>query len=161
MSEASVVACCFSPCGQMFVTGCTRGDLKLWDMDVNLLHAEKDAHDMGVTCCSFAPQFQISGCSVCKGSFQPKRFPSCSRQCLNMLDLSIYDFRFSFFFCLPPIQTKEINYILVCMIIQLVQWINYFCTWFVYEKSGIVQSSNNFDNLKKLLKNQLSYKLKY
>ena len=76
-----------------------------------------------------------------------------------MLDLSIYDFRFSFFFCLPPIQTKEINYILVCMIIQLVQWINYFCTWFVYEKSGIVQSSNNFDNLKKLLKNQLSYKL--
>lgn len=59
VSEASVVACCFSPCGQMFVTGCTRGDLKLWDTDVNLLHSEKDAHDLGVTCCSFAPQFEV------------------------------------------------------------------------------------------------------
>uniref|UniRef100_A0A4W6FRH3 WD repeat, SAM and U-box domain-containing protein 1 n=1 Tax=Lates calcarifer TaxID=8187 RepID=A0A4W6FRH3_LATCA len=52
VSEASVVACCFSPCGQFFVTGCTHGDLKLWDVDVSLLHAEKDAHDLGVTCCS-------------------------------------------------------------------------------------------------------------
>uniref|UniRef100_A0A4W6FR40 WD repeat, SAM and U-box domain-containing protein 1 n=1 Tax=Lates calcarifer TaxID=8187 RepID=A0A4W6FR40_LATCA len=59
VSEASVVACCFSPCGQFFVTGCTHGDLKLWDVDVSLLHAEKDAHDLGVTCCSSAPQFRV------------------------------------------------------------------------------------------------------
>uniref|UniRef100_A0A3Q3EJZ0 WD repeat, SAM and U-box domain-containing protein 1 n=1 Tax=Labrus bergylta TaxID=56723 RepID=A0A3Q3EJZ0_9LABR len=63
--NASVVACCFSPCGQMFVTGCTYGDLKLWDvMDMNLLHAEKDTHDLGVACCSFAQQFKIDGCCV-------------------------------------------------------------------------------------------------
>lgn len=62
VSEASVVACCFSPCGQMFVTGCTHGDLKLWDTDVNLLSSEKDAHDLGVTCCRFAPQFNVGEC---------------------------------------------------------------------------------------------------
>uniref|UniRef100_A0A8C6V0V6 WD repeat, SAM and U-box domain-containing protein 1 n=1 Tax=Neogobius melanostomus TaxID=47308 RepID=A0A8C6V0V6_9GOBI len=27
--EASVVACCFSPCSQLFVSGCTHGDLRL------------------------------------------------------------------------------------------------------------------------------------
>lgn len=59
VSEASVVACCFSPCGQMFMTGCTYGDLKLWDVDVSLLHAEKDAHDLGVACCRFASQFTV------------------------------------------------------------------------------------------------------
>ncbi|KAM4609161.1 WD repeat, SAM and U-box domain-containing protein 1 [Polymixia lowei] len=64
VSEASVVACCFSPCGQMFATGCTRGDIKLWDVDVSQLHVEKDAHDLGVTCCSFAPQYKIDGCCV-------------------------------------------------------------------------------------------------
>ncbi|XP_038576354.1 WD repeat, SAM and U-box domain-containing protein 1-like isoform X2 [Micropterus salmoides] len=64
VSEASVVACCFSPCGQMFVTGCTYGDLKLWDVDVCLLHAEKDAHDLGVTCCSFTDQLKVGGCCV-------------------------------------------------------------------------------------------------
>ncbi|KAG7227522.1 hypothetical protein INR49_005337, partial [Caranx melampygus] len=64
VSEASVVACCFSPCSQFFVTGCTHGDLKLWDVDISLLHAEKDAHDLGVTCCSSAPQFEVDGCCV-------------------------------------------------------------------------------------------------
>lgn len=44
----------------MFVTGYTRGDLKLWDAYTSLLHAEKDAHDLGVTCCCFAPQFIVS-----------------------------------------------------------------------------------------------------
>lgn len=62
VSEASVVACCFSPCGQMFVTGCTHGDLKLWDADVNLLCSERDAHDLGVTCCCFAPHFNVGEC---------------------------------------------------------------------------------------------------
>ncbi|CAN9497805.1 unnamed protein product [Ophioblennius macclurei] len=64
VSEASVVACCFSPCGQMFVTGCTHGNLKLWDLDINLLHEEKDAHDLGVTCCSVASQFEVDDCCV-------------------------------------------------------------------------------------------------
>ncbi|XP_071329690.1 WD repeat, SAM and U-box domain-containing protein 1-like isoform X2 [Trachinotus anak] len=64
VSEASVVACCFSPCGQFFVTGCTHGDLKLWAVDISLLHAEKDAHDLGVTCCSAAPQLEVDGCCV-------------------------------------------------------------------------------------------------
>uniref|UniRef100_A0A3B4V6P1 WD repeat, SAM and U-box domain-containing protein 1 n=1 Tax=Seriola dumerili TaxID=41447 RepID=A0A3B4V6P1_SERDU len=64
VSEASVVACCFSPCGQFVVTGCTNGDLKLWDVDISLLHAEKDAHDLGVTCCSAASQLEVDGCCV-------------------------------------------------------------------------------------------------
>ncbi|XP_040003793.1 WD repeat, SAM and U-box domain-containing protein 1-like [Xiphias gladius] len=64
VSEASVVACCFSPCGQFFVTGCTHGDLKLWDVDISILHIVKDAHDLGVTCCSTAPQFEVDGCRV-------------------------------------------------------------------------------------------------
>ncbi|XP_035531878.1 WD repeat, SAM and U-box domain-containing protein 1-like [Morone saxatilis] len=64
VSEDSVVACCFSPCSQMFVTGCTHGDLKLWDTDISVLHAEKDAHDLGVACCKFAPQFNVDGCCV-------------------------------------------------------------------------------------------------
>ncbi|XP_074550386.1 WD repeat, SAM and U-box domain-containing protein 1-like [Halichoeres trimaculatus] len=64
-SEASVVACCFSPCGQVFVSGCTKGDLKLWDVtDMRVLHVQKDAHDMGVTCCSAAQRFQVDGCRV-------------------------------------------------------------------------------------------------
>ncbi|KAM7380596.1 hypothetical protein PAMP_003879 [Pampus punctatissimus] len=64
VSEASVTASCFSPCSQMFVTGCTHGDIRLWDVDISLLHAEKDAHDLGVTCCNFAPQFKINDCCV-------------------------------------------------------------------------------------------------
>ncbi|XP_034042557.1 LOW QUALITY PROTEIN: WD repeat, SAM and U-box domain-containing protein 1-like [Thalassophryne amazonica] len=62
VGEDSVVACCFSPCGQMFVTGCSRGDLKLWDLGTSLLYAVKDAHDLGVTCCSFAPHFKVDDC---------------------------------------------------------------------------------------------------
>ncbi|KAM6985022.1 WD repeat, SAM and U-box domain-containing protein 1 [Aplochiton taeniatus] len=61
VSEASVVACCSSPCGQMFVTGCSNGDVKLWDMDMELLHAQRHAHDLGVTCCHFAPQYKLDG----------------------------------------------------------------------------------------------------
>ncbi|AWP13051.1 putative WD repeat SAM and U-box domain-containing protein 1-like [Scophthalmus maximus] len=64
VSEASVVACCFSPCGQFFVTGCTNGDLKLWDVDFSLLLAERDAHDLGVACCSSAPHLGLDGCCV-------------------------------------------------------------------------------------------------
>uniref|UniRef100_A0A3B3XEB7 WD repeat, SAM and U-box domain-containing protein 1 n=1 Tax=Poecilia mexicana TaxID=48701 RepID=A0A3B3XEB7_9TELE len=62
--EASIVACSFSPCSQVFVTGCTHGDLKLWDDHISLLLAQKDAHDLGVTCCSFAPHFKIEDSCV-------------------------------------------------------------------------------------------------
>ncbi|KAK7938512.1 hypothetical protein WMY93_001838 [Mugilogobius chulae] len=64
VSEASVMACCFSPCSQMFVTGSTHGDLRLWGVDGSALCVQKDAHDLGVTCCSFAPQFKVDGCCV-------------------------------------------------------------------------------------------------
>jgi WD40 repeat protein len=55
-----MVACSFTPCGQMFVTGSTYGDLRLWDLDMNQLHAEKNTHDLGVTCCCFGPKI-LSG----------------------------------------------------------------------------------------------------
>nr|XP_057938183.1 WD repeat, SAM and U-box domain-containing protein 1-like [Doryrhamphus excisus] len=64
VSEASVVACCFSPCGHKVATGCSLGDLQIWDVDNSLLHAEKNAHDLGVTCCTFAPQFEIEDSHV-------------------------------------------------------------------------------------------------
>ncbi|XP_021452728.1 WD repeat, SAM and U-box domain-containing protein 1 isoform X4 [Oncorhynchus mykiss] len=64
VTEATVMACCFTPCGQMFVTGCTSGDIKVWDLDMKQLYAERDAHDMGVACCHFAPQFDIDFSSV-------------------------------------------------------------------------------------------------
>uniref|UniRef100_A0A3B3ZT60 WD repeat, SAM and U-box domain-containing protein 1 n=1 Tax=Periophthalmus magnuspinnatus TaxID=409849 RepID=A0A3B3ZT60_9GOBI len=59
---ASVAACCFSPCAQMFVTGSTHGTLRLWGVDGSILCVQKDAHDLGVTCCSFAPQFTVGTC---------------------------------------------------------------------------------------------------
>lgn len=64
VSEASVVACCFSPCSMMFATGCTHGDLRLWGVDGSALCVQKDAHDLGVTCCSFASQFKVDDCSL-------------------------------------------------------------------------------------------------
>lgn len=64
VSESSVVACCFSPCSQMFVSGCTSGDLRLWGVDGTSLHVQKDAHDLGVTCCSFASQFEVDDRSL-------------------------------------------------------------------------------------------------
>ena len=42
------------------MTGSTYGDLRLWDLKMNQLHAEKNAHDLGVTCCAFAPEI-LSG----------------------------------------------------------------------------------------------------
>ncbi|KAI1899207.1 hypothetical protein AGOR_G00059390 [Albula goreensis] len=61
VNEAIVGACSFSPCGQMFVTGTSYGDVRVWDLQLNQLHAEKDAHDLGVTCCHFASQIDIEG----------------------------------------------------------------------------------------------------
>ncbi|XP_030614265.1 WD repeat, SAM and U-box domain-containing protein 1 isoform X2 [Archocentrus centrarchus] len=66
-----MVACSFSPCSQVFMTGSTYGDLRLWDLHMNQLHAEKNAHDLGVSCCTFAPgilsggqvvQFRLASC---------------------------------------------------------------------------------------------------
>ncbi len=56
VADTSIVACSFTPCGQMFITGSTYGDLRLWDLNMTHLHAEKNAHDLGVSCCQFAPQ---------------------------------------------------------------------------------------------------------
>ncbi|KAJ8352244.1 hypothetical protein SKAU_G00237200 [Synaphobranchus kaupii] len=62
-NEASIVACSFTPCGQMFATGSTYGDIRVWDLELNSLHSEKNAHDLGVTCCQFAPMIQNVGYS--------------------------------------------------------------------------------------------------
>ncbi|KAJ8350215.1 hypothetical protein SKAU_G00253450 [Synaphobranchus kaupii] len=61
VNEDSVVACSVSPCGQMFVTGSTNGDLGIWSLEANQIHAERNAHDLGVTCCHFASQIHIEG----------------------------------------------------------------------------------------------------
>lgn len=37
------------------MTGSTYGDLRLWNLDMKQLEAEKNAHDLGVTCCTFSP----------------------------------------------------------------------------------------------------------
>lgn len=59
--DTTMVACSFTPCSQMFMTGSTYGDLRLWDLHMNQLHKEKNAHDLGVTCCTFAPNILSSG----------------------------------------------------------------------------------------------------
>lgn len=64
MNDTTMVACSFSPCSQVFVSGSTYGDMRLWDLDMNQLHAEKNAHDLGVTCCTFAPSI-LSGDNHC------------------------------------------------------------------------------------------------
>lgn len=60
VSDATMVACSFSPCSQMFMTGSTYGDLRLWDVRLKQLHKENNAHDLGVTCCAFAPDILSS-----------------------------------------------------------------------------------------------------
>lgn len=55
VSDTTLVACSFSPCSQVFMTGSTYGDLRLWNLDMKQLVAEKNAHDLGVTCCTFSP----------------------------------------------------------------------------------------------------------
>ncbi|XP_048094299.1 WD repeat, SAM and U-box domain-containing protein 1-like isoform X1 [Alosa alosa] len=47
----------------MFVTGCTGGDLKIWDLDLVQLHAQKVAHDLGVSCCQCDPIAHV-GCRM-------------------------------------------------------------------------------------------------
>ncbi|XP_035248761.1 WD repeat, SAM and U-box domain-containing protein 1-like isoform X1 [Anguilla anguilla] len=61
VDEASLVACSVSPCGQIFVTGSTNGDLRIWNLEAKQLHAERNAHDLGVTCCHFSSQIHIEG----------------------------------------------------------------------------------------------------
>lgn len=67
VNDTTMVACSFSPCSQMFMTGSTYGDLRLWDLRMNQLHAEKNAHDLGVSCCTFAPSI-LSGENCCCAS---------------------------------------------------------------------------------------------
>lgn len=59
--DTTLVACSFTPCSQFFMSGSTYGDLRLWDLNMNQLLAEKDAHDLGVTCCKFAPDILAGG----------------------------------------------------------------------------------------------------
>ncbi|XP_067109885.1 LOW QUALITY PROTEIN: WD repeat, SAM and U-box domain-containing protein 1-like [Osmerus mordax] len=61
ISEATVLALRFSPTGLVFVTGCSYGDIKLWDVDMRLLFTEKYAHNLCVACCQFAAQNEIEG----------------------------------------------------------------------------------------------------
>ncbi|KAM9765174.1 WD repeat, SAM and U-box domain-containing protein 1 isoform 2-T6 [Menidia menidia] len=75
VSDTTMVAACFSPCGQMFATGSTYGDLRLWDLSMNQLHAEKNAHDLGVSGCHFAPAI-LSG-----GQLVQFRLASCGQDC--------------------------------------------------------------------------------
>ena len=56
VNDATVVALSFSPCGQALASGSTYGDLRLWDLNMNQVFAEKNAHDLGVTCCCFSPR---------------------------------------------------------------------------------------------------------
>lgn len=49
----SLVACAFSPSGNLFVTGSSSGDLTIWDDKMRCLYNEK-AHDLGVTCCDIS-----------------------------------------------------------------------------------------------------------
>lgn len=60
VNDTTMVACSFSPCSQMFVTGSSYGDLRLWDLHMKQLHKENNAHDLGVTCCAFAPNILSS-----------------------------------------------------------------------------------------------------
>uniref|UniRef100_A0A3B5L356 WD repeat, SAM and U-box domain-containing protein 1 n=1 Tax=Xiphophorus couchianus TaxID=32473 RepID=A0A3B5L356_9TELE len=74
--DTTMVACSFSPCSQMFMTGSTYGDLRLWDLHLNQLLAKKDAHDLGVSCCSFAPSI-LSG----ENSIVQFHLASCGQDC--------------------------------------------------------------------------------
>lgn len=82
VSEGTVLACCFSPCGQMFVTGSTLGELHLWTRTVRPLHTQREAHDLGVNCCHFSPQMSVGKteccrlfyCSLCWGDVGMSRF---------------------------------------------------------------------------------------
>lgn len=63
VSEGTVLACCFSPCGQMFVTGSTQGELHLWSLNMSSLYVQREAHDLGVNCCQFSPQISMGKAS--------------------------------------------------------------------------------------------------
>ncbi|XP_029461414.1 WD repeat, SAM and U-box domain-containing protein 1 isoform X3 [Rhinatrema bivittatum] len=55
VKDGSLVACAFSPVGNIFVTGSSCGDLTVWDNNMRCLYNEK-AHDLGVTSCDFSSQ---------------------------------------------------------------------------------------------------------
>ncbi|XP_075036917.1 WD repeat, SAM and U-box domain-containing protein 1 [Mixophyes fleayi] len=55
VKDGSLVACDFSPGGNIFITGSSCGDITAWDENMRCLYNEK-AHDLGVMCCSFSPR---------------------------------------------------------------------------------------------------------
>ncbi|XP_075841235.1 WD repeat, SAM and U-box domain-containing protein 1 isoform X4 [Microtus pennsylvanicus] len=76
VKDGSLVACAFSPDGSLLVTGSSGGDLTVWDDRMRCLHSEK-AHDLGITCCDFAPQPLSGG----EQGFQFYRLASCGQDC--------------------------------------------------------------------------------
>lgn len=62
--EASVVTVAFSPDSSYITTGSTLGDIRIWDARFGHgrhLALEKEAHDLGVTCCQFSPGIGAHG----------------------------------------------------------------------------------------------------
>ncbi|XP_071978045.1 WD repeat, SAM and U-box domain-containing protein 1 [Engystomops pustulosus] len=53
VKDGSLVACAYSPGGNIFITGSSCGDLTAWDENMRCLYSDK-AHDLGVTCCDFS-----------------------------------------------------------------------------------------------------------
>uniref|UniRef100_A0A8C8F774 Uncharacterized protein n=1 Tax=Oncorhynchus tshawytscha TaxID=74940 RepID=A0A8C8F774_ONCTS len=90
VNDTTVVACSFNPCGQMFVTESTYGDLRLLDLDMNQLHAEKNNHDLGVTCYCFGPKILSGGGGGGDDIFLPLSLSlACSQICCKVQLLHI------------------------------------------------------------------------
>lgn len=59
-----VTSLAFSPDSTYLLTGCTAGDIKLWDARYGhgkCLVTRTEAHDLGVMGCDFSSQFETCG----------------------------------------------------------------------------------------------------
>ncbi|RWS01006.1 WD repeat: SAM and U-box domain-containing protein 1-like protein, partial [Dinothrombium tinctorium] len=62
--EAMVTTCDFTPDSSYLVSGSTAGDLKFWDSKLGhgkCLKTVAEAHDLGVLCTAFSPEYQVNG----------------------------------------------------------------------------------------------------
>jgi len=58
--HASVLTCCFAPCGWLLASGDSGGEIIIWDIHAgNHLYC-KTAHDMGVNCILFSTKWDPS-----------------------------------------------------------------------------------------------------